>query len=56
MPEKQPDNDEFRIDFQQMLKDMESENLKVTLKDVRQADIAGLFKKKSNFPQDKNPQ
>lgn len=50
MPKTQPDNDELRIDFQQILKDLESESVILTLKDVRQADIAGLFKKKNGAP------
>ncbi|WP_168735276.1 hypothetical protein [Pseudothauera rhizosphaerae] len=43
--EKQHD-DESRIDFRQMLEELESEGAKPVLKDVRQDDISQLFKKK----------
>jgi len=53
MTEK-PHEHESRIDFQILLKDLESEHIKPKQKDVRQTDIADLFKKKSAIPQDKN--
>lgn len=57
MPETHPDNDASRIDFQQIRKDLESESTKLMLKDVRQADIAALFKKKqSSHSQTEKPQ
>jgi hypothetical protein len=56
MAEQSQDYDESRIDFQQMLKDLESESVKPTLKDVKQTDIADLFKKKSGPTPDKKSQ
>lgn len=56
MTEKQEDHDESRFDFQQMLKDLESEDIRPVLKDVRQTDISQLFKKKSGNTQDNKSQ
>lgn len=47
--------EESRLDFQQMLKDLESEGTQPVLRDVRQGDIEQLFRKKSGNARDGEP-
>lgn len=58
MTENDRRQQETRFDLQEMLKDLESEGVGASpaLKNVQQADIAQLFKKKSPAGTDGKPQ
>jgi len=56
MTESSYNIDESRFDLQEMLKELESERISLVQKNVKQTDIAELFKKKSGQPKDGEPQ